>query len=865
MLSRQFHVHSRGYTDHKKPWLRTPDPKLLNIRAPRLSSSYSPPKANVFMSPNKENTGHTAYAPRSNTPPKKPVKPYVLLPPFEKAEIARTLALTEKRLGTEAKVAKIAEFRALGYPAKSQYEWLATWLGVLTANEAAGLDPNHPDTPSPYNAFRWIGGVYTLDVQAQREAQHQVMLAAIQATPGTKDWIREKKKPKDQRNGPMKRSELTDMLNRLAQETTLRRTGVLPLGQKPMTENLKRRWIRRLDLHRRGPDWMTEARLEAASDIRSFYSQATMLYTALRHPGAPGENIHKKLACNMDALTCFIERGSSGEWVYAPKGYEGKITTSASSGLDGQFSVKTYLLLSTTGVVLTTLSVLGDKGLPEGEILKMQVPGWGKQAGDGHIWICKSTHPTKEFYDQVFTELVVPAMERLGLAMPPRPDGLPHAFLYMCDGEREQIQSLVSPGINALFLKHLIAVLKHHRSASSLWQFNDVARTHQIIHSAVKSGRYSKFLDGTVWQWVLLRFAAAVKEIKQRHPDYSPSKSVQDRLKAGVRVLQPILMAIDDAITRDGVQVAGFDITTDPNQLLLNDSALLGRLSGVASMTGPALREVWDNLGKLRAKAVLEKWCRVVELEMDILGIPERPKQARVRATPGRVQPDDHAPNRQRALLITLFDDAKFKTDIARKAEDKLAAKQLEKTKKAEEKQAKDDKKALEKAEKLAVTNAKKLKAAEDKVAKQVEKDAQKVAKEAVQQAKKDKAAEDKAIKTAAVQAKKDKAAEARAIKAAKKRARSRSPVSRSKRAKISAMGEKTDDQKWQAAVTASKNFSGLDQCADCHVWWEKLEEIFHPDIPCDWFSCSHCSLNWCGFCWTDDDDQQHSLRCSNT
>jgi hypothetical protein len=422
----------------------------------------------------------------------------------------------------------------------------------------------------------------------------------------------------------------------------------------------------------------------------------------------------------------------------------------------------------------------------------------------------------------------------------------------MCDGEREQIESLVSPVIHVLFVKNLIAVLKHHRSASSLWQYNDVARTHQIIHSAVKSGRYSKFLDGTVWQWVLLRFAAAVKEIKQRHPDYSPSKSVQDRRKAGVRVLQPILMAIDDAITRDGVELSGFDITTDPNQLRLNDSALLARLSGITSMTGPALREVYDNLDKLRAKAVLEKWCRVLELEMDFLGIPERLKQARVRATPGRVQPDDHAPNRQRALLITLFDEAKFKSDITRRTEEKNAAKELEKTRKAEEKQAKDAQKALEKAAQ------KKVKAAEDKAAKKAAKETQKAeakkAKEDAQQLKKDKAAE--RLKAAE---------EAKEMKAAAKK-RARSPVSRSKRAKTGAADKLTSEDKWQKAVDASQNCVCVDQCAECHVWWEKLEEQFHPDPPeCDWFSCTTCSPSWCGFCWTEDDDDQHTLRCTNT
>jgi hypothetical protein len=150
-----------------------------------------------------------------------------------------------------------------------------------------------------------------------------------------------------------------------------------------------------------------------------------------------------------------------------------------------------------------------------------------------------------------------------------------------------------------------------------------------------------------------------------------------------------------------------------------------------------------------------------------------------------------------------------------------------------------------------------KLKAAEEKAAKKATKDAQKAeqkqAREAAQQLKKDNAAAEKL-----------QVAEAKAIKAAaKRRARSRSPVSRAKRAKKDQM---RPEHKWHAAVDASQNFSGGDQCAGCHVWWEKLEEQFHPDPPgCDWFSCSTCSLSWCGFCWTEDDDEQHTITCSNT
>jgi hypothetical protein len=680
MLSRQFHIHSRGYTDPEKPWLRTPNPKFLDLRSPpRSTSGYSPPPCEVFLNSTKLTTGHTAYSPKSKKDKSKPTpKPYRLVPPFERAEIARTLELAEAQGGTAAKVVKVAELAGLGYPVKSQYDWLAKWLGVTRANGAARLDPEDPDTPSPYDAFRWIGGVYTLDVRAQREAQHQVLLAAHKATPGTKEWKRELAKPVNKRQGPMKRSELTTMLNRLAQETTLRRTGEIPLEKdgkpKALSGQCVRKWIDRLDLHRRIADWMTEARLEAASDIRTFYSQATMLHAAIRHPGAPDENIHKKLASNMDSLTCFIKRNDAGDWFYAPKGYDGKITTSAGGDMEGQFSVKSYLLLSTTGVVLATTSVLGDRGLPPGEIMKMKVPGWGRQSGDGRIWVCESTHPTKQFYDQLFGEMVLPVLERLAASMPPRPDGLPHALLFMCDGEREQIEALLSPEMKALFVALHTAVLKHHRSASSLYQYNDVARTHQIIHAAVKSGRYANFLDGTVWEWVQILFAAAVNDVQQRHPLYKPSKSLQDRLRVGVRVLQPILAAIDDGILRDGVQKAGFDITTDEAQLHLNDTILLGRLSGVSSMTPQELGKVWKNLEVLRAQAVLERWPRVLESSMDLLAIGDTPKQAAVRTAPGRVQPDDRVPHRQRTLILTLFDNTLFKTDLARRAEQKKAA-----------------------------------------------------------------------------------------------------------------------------------------------------------------------------------------------
>jgi hypothetical protein len=611
--------------------------------------------------------------------------PNLLVPPWQKAEIGRSLAGAERRGGVPAKHLLMKQYMWKGYDQGLQYKWLKLWVDA----EKALTADDRKEGRTAYEGFTTVGAPLKFDYQAQTDLIEDVRAAAAAITPGSKEWA-DIQKTKVEKRQCMGSKELKEAMQLRAQETTQRRTGK-SVEKKPIDPKTYKKWVNWLGLKTIMPDWITDARAAVHGDKRAGIAQAVMMSIATMFPGKPGETLDKCNVWNLDAMTNLLERSSNGDgYVYVPEDYYAKVAVPC-GGLNGHFSFKHYMVMSVAGAVPVFVSVIGDDTLPKDAIMKMPVKGWGPSSEFiGHIWICKSTHPTQEFYDQLFTEIIIPAIIRHIANLPPRADGLLHAGLFMADGEKEQMLSMCSEKVKKLFAALMWAMLKHHRSASALWQLNDVAKIHQIIHKVAKSGKFAIEAEWYTLQNIQTAFDKQVEELKRTHPGYTPTQSLKTRLTAGVRILQPIIRHVCsmNRVIREGAELCGF-MPGLARCVELDIPAILRRCK---AFDGCSPREIDGYVAvvkRLAAKGHLENWCEASEEEMDAALVEETEQLRALRANPNRVQPKWKALSHRRTVLLTHWCQAHFQETKRLHEEQVKVQKAAAKAKKAEVAKAK--------------------------------------------------------------------------------------------------------------------------------------------------------------------------------
>jgi len=155
--------------------------------------------------------------------------------------------------------------------------------------------------------------------------------------------------------------------------------------------------------------------------------------------------------------------------------------------------MSTFLTMDVTSV----LSVLGDKTTKTGDIIKIPLSGYGPSSGfPGHVWVMQSTHPTLKFYEEFFTEILIPDLKRKLAMVLPREAGVTEESVQFVDGEREQIDSLESDSIKQQFKDLMIAVVKHAAGGSAICQSNDAGNMHKTAKTLAKYDSLDKEEDG---------------------------------------------------------------------------------------------------------------------------------------------------------------------------------------------------------------------------------------------------------------------------------------------------------------------------------------------------------------------------------
>ena len=206
----------------------------------------------------------------------------------------------------------------------------------------------------------------------------------------------------------------------------------------------------------------SSTRMTSLFDERALASQMIMLDVAIKDPKNPERNKHPTLVVNGDVVSVLCGRDHDKVRI-VPFDYHGRVQADLDSELE--FALALYLAWGTRGNLMTNVSFLGDRTMPDGFILKVPLRGWGNTADfPGEFWIMSSSHPTVQCIKDLARGVLLPGFANIMKHLPPRDTRKQEYALYMCDGQWEQCEAFTDKDLQRELEEAHVEVFKHHKS-----------------------------------------------------------------------------------------------------------------------------------------------------------------------------------------------------------------------------------------------------------------------------------------------------------------------------------------------------------------------------------------------------------------
>lgn len=387
-------------------------------------------------------------------------------------------------------------------------------------------------------------------------------------------------------------------------------------------------------------------------------SQVTMARKVIIQPGILGGTILPTHLVNGDRVTVVIDM-KTNTWRLLPEGYKHTFKVTAVNEMG--FVMKNDIVFSAFGDTITLISLIQDEKLPEGEIMKFEVTGWGPSDDFvGHIWVVPK-HSGKQYVKESFKDIVMPAFDKYTSRTIPRQKGVTEARVYACDGEMTQTAVFCSEEMKQFCKDHQCSIFKLHTCLSWGYQINDTSTLHRSTHNKAKSGAVAHLFDVRVLEDVQQQFEAEVKRIQSAHPQekgkWHPSRNVLTRLKRGITILQPVWRSVlcDQRAVRKGVAKAGWVVKGAKTGIQVNERVLQQKFPKLATKTPAEWDEYKETVKRIEKRVHADPTLyEVPETLMTEEGLHQMPDIKKIRADPQRSQPEDKLPYMRRAMILTV-------------------------------------------------------------------------------------------------------------------------------------------------------------------------------------------------------------------
>lgn len=272
-----------------------------------------------------------------------------------------------------------------------------------------------------------------------------------------------------------------------------------------------------------------------------------------------------------------------------------------------------------------------------------------------------------------------------------------------------------------------LAIQKHHRALSLIFQANDVAKMHMRLHKGAKFGTHRQNVDLQVVEEAARQWRVEAKRIKNQYPECKiPVKDLPSRVRDMLLVMQPEFRyaCAQQQDLQDAFEGAGI-LVKDRVRAEVSQSEMMKGFPHFQKFTPERMARWEEQVQELDTIVTEGELWELDEKDMTAAGLLSLPENAAREANPDKKQDREKPLHNHRSVLLHRFSKQKFDAANAAAEQKRLDDRAAQK---ARDQQARLAKKEKDAADRLAVRVAKKAK---DAAAKAAKREAEQAAKEA--------------------------------------------------------------------------------------------------------------------------------------